>query len=500
MADAGDPWTQLISVATLGVSRTAPDLAALWPPGVASLPTPSVPDSVLRAAITSYLWRTAGARAPAGPAPQPQRAPAPARALVCEAAAWRLARMLTGTHRELVPEWLALAEEAQRELPVHWLPAVLPGLTQDQRLHAGAVLGPAAAWLATLNHSWRLTPPAPSEEVWASGSPDERLSQLIMLRHEDPDRAREWLTQSWPSETADGRVKLIAALRTRLSAADEAFLEQALDDRRKEVRTESADCLRHLPASAHARRNEERLAGLISVKKGKKGLTFSIELPATLDSSAQRDGLEAKPPRGHQVGERTWWLLQMAARTRPQWWTERWPCDPSALVASLDNSEHGPALIPMLAQAATLQPDLEWARALCRWLASGKEDVAGSDGCVAALLVTLPPAHQHLVIEELLKSAPRDALLDELLTCDIAWSPAATARALSWLGRQITARHWPPPLVHFARRAPVAAAQKGLATLLDELPEETPARGALAQMGEILDFRANMTRELLADG
>jgi hypothetical protein len=287
-------------------------------------------------------------------------------------------------------------------------------------------------------------------------------------------------------------------LRTRLSAADEAFLEQALDDRRKEVRTVAADCLCHLPASAHARRNEERLAALITAKEGKKGLTFSIELPAALDSSAQRDGLDAKP-RG-PFGGRTGWLFQMAARTRPQWWTERWPCDPSVLVASLDNSEHGPELISALAEAAMLQPDLEWVRALCRWLASGKEDVLRSGGRVAALLVTLPPAQQHLVIVELLMTAPQHALLDELLTSDIAWNPAATARALSWLGRQITVRHWPPPLVHFAQRAPVAAAQKWLTTLLDKLPEVSPAREALEQMGEILDFRANMTRELLADG
>ncbi len=63
--------------------------------------------------------------------------------MVSENAMWRLARMLTGDHRDLVPEWLSLAAQAGRVLPRHWLPVVLNGLQPKEREVASAVLGPA---------------------------------------------------------------------------------------------------------------------------------------------------------------------------------------------------------------------------------------------------------------------------------------------------------------------------------------------------------------------
>jgi hypothetical protein len=500
---AADPWKQLLSVATLGVTRAAPDPQALWPPGIAPLPAASAADTVLRAGITGYLWRTAGGRAPPGPAPQGQPPPAPARRAVPEAAAWRLARMLTGFNRELVPQWLAIAEGAQRELPVHWLPTVLPCLTQEERQQSAAVLGPRAVWLGEQNPRWRITPPAPSEELWTGGTLDERLQQLILMRQEDPDAARERLLQSWPSETPDGRAKLIPALYTRLTPADEVFLEQALDDRRKEVRAVAADCLLRLPASAHARRNEARLDTLITAGKS-KGLALRIELPATLDKSGHRDGLEAKPPRGLGVGERTWWLSQMVARTRPAWWTQRFNCGAGDFIAALERTEHGPALIAALADAARLHPDPEWARVLCRWLALGEEEAANRARHLPGVLSALSPAEQQPLLEKLLAGPPTPSheLLYELLGAELAWTPTATERALSRLGKELPKHGWSvsAPLFNFARRAPVGPAQEALAALLAALPADASGRESLTGMAEILDFRATMTRELLADG
>jgi hypothetical protein len=496
-----EPWKRLLSIATLGVARAAPATEELWPAGVTPIPAASVADTVLRAGMTAYLWQTAGGRAPAGPPLQVHRAPAPARAQVPEAACWRLARMLTGTYRELVPQWLALAQDAQRELPVHWLPTALAGLSEEERQGFPDVLGPAAAWLGELNPGWKTTPPAASEELWSSGTVQERLTQLTLLRSHDPDRARHWLEQSWPDETPEARTTLIPALYTRLGASDEAFLEQALDDRRKEVRTVAADCLSHLPQSAHARRNEQRLAALITGDRKRK-LVLRIELPQDLDKDAQRDGLAVKRPQGMQMGERTWWLSQMLALTRPRYWTERFECDPSSFIHALERAEHGAELIPTLASAASLHPDVEWARALCRWLCTGKEDARSRAHQLARVLSALTGDQQPLLEELLERRSPLEHdLLDALLGAKLAWSALATSRMLLWLAQQVTSRQWLewPALATFARRAHVASARQELAAILETLPEVS-VRSQLEQAGQILDFRATMRRELLEDG
>jgi hypothetical protein len=506
MAAPPEAWKQLLSIATLGVGRAAPATETLWPAGVDPMPAARVADTVLRAGLTSYLWQTAGGRAQVGAPSEIPRAPGPARPPVSEAAAWRLGRMLSGVQRELLPEWLALVESAGREIPAHWLPTALSSLTDAERQSFPAVLGPGAAWLAGLNPRWSAVRTAPSEELWSSGTLQERLNELILLRRHDPDRARDWLTQSWPSETPEGRETLIPALWTRLSAADEDFLEQALDDRRKEVRTVAADCLSRLPASAHARRNEQRLTALVTAASGKRRLTLAIELPQALDRQAQRDGLEVKRPSGMAIGERTYWLLQMLCRARPRYWTERLRCEADTFLDALARTEHGEALLPGLAAAAQMHPDPAWVRALCRRLAGGTDDSTANTRAeqVAHLLCALAAAEQQPLLEEILtgRSAHEDELLDELLGAELAWSDSTTARALSALDRQIQKRHWvvPAALATFARRAAAPLAQEAIARMLERLPEEARSRAALMEMAEILDFRMMMRKELVADG
>src|SRR5262249_16912295 len=153
-----------------------------------------------------------------------------------------------------------------------------------------------------------------------------RVALLRQLRHSHPERAIALLQSTWPTDAPDDRVAFIAELEAGLSMQDEPFLEAALDDRRKDARRQAAELRMRLAESALVGGMGQRVGPRVRVEKT-SGLKFKkllgkrsleIDLPDACDDAMQRDGIEAKPPQG--VGEKSWWLQQMAGAVPPARW------------------------------------------------------------------------------------------------------------------------------------------------------------------------------------
>ncbi|MDG4865551.1 DUF5691 domain-containing protein, partial [Streptomyces sp. T-3] len=136
-----------------------------------------------------------------------------------------------------------------------------------------------ALWLARLNPDWKFalrTAPGgsalPSPEdtaavqrLWDEGLFAERVALLAAVRAHDAQAARELLAATWAKERAEDRLMFLDSLRTGLSDADEPFLEQALSDRSRNVRSTAAELLSALPGSALAARMADRAASCIAL-------------------------------------------------------------------------------------------------------------------------------------------------------------------------------------------------------------------------------------------
>lgn len=499
------PWSTLVSAATLGAARTTAAEQALWPPGVQPMPAPCPSATLLRAAVTTYLWQVAGARAAPGERPQIDPAPPPGQPLVCEAAAWRLCRILTGRHRDLASEWFALA--AGRVLPAHWLPTVLPALSPQERTRFAAVLGPQALWLARQNPAWSIPveDAEPSEERWINGTLQERCAELLALRRRDPDRGRAWLEQTWSTDPPGHRAALGQALLEGLSLKDENLLERMLDDRRKEVRLVAVSCLERLPGSQHARRNLQRLDALLVVEQSKRGrrkLRLRLHLPTSLDKSARRDGIDAHDSGLGPVAQRVSWVYHMISRTRLQHWTERFACDVPSFLDAMEDTVHGPDMLAAFTHAARCYCDPDWARALMqRWLTLE----GGSDGCrsigLRDVLIALEPGQREAVLQDLLRriDAERFHLLQEVLSAsELTWSAPSTALVIAALLRTQAPSSWRSWLGAWALRADVPEASERIQEALQGAPGED-LRRRLEEINEVLELRAAMRKELLGE-
>jgi hypothetical protein len=410
MNDLQHYWGELTATALVGTARqsrlpqptpAAPDALAALLAQLSDRPDPA--ERLLSAAVAVTLAMRAGALPTSAPAEEIAPAPADARPPCGPRSARHLAALLTGPQRALLPEWLAALRASGRRPPAALLPALLDVARGDHGLRplALAAAGAGGQWLARLNPEWAFAAagagaaahnPAALGELWQTSARNGRVFLLQALRADDPAQARALIASTWASDKADERAAFVAALADGLSAADEPFLEAALDDRGKEVRARAADLLARLPDSRLAARMAARALALV---RRSGGLLPKIEvgLPEACDKAMQRDGVEPKPPRG--TGERAWWLSEIIRRTPPAAWGAAWGLTPAKILATRTAKEWRSQLIEGWSAAAVAYHDAEWAAALA--------DLAPRETVpVATLIAAVPAARREPLLIQLL--------------------------------------------------------------------------------------------------
>ncbi|MFD3543248.1 DUF5691 domain-containing protein [Streptomyces sp. NPDC058662] len=431
-------WEELVGAALLGTDRRR-----------GAGPTGS-PEALLDAAAVHTVRRRAGLRpAEAGPRPEPAaRDPRPAPP---EAARRRLAQLLAGRTgagggggrrgaapdlTELLPQWLAAAVRHGYRSPAALVPALLDAARArtDLRPHALALAGTRGLWLARLNPDWRfalrggtggageLPDPADTsavEQLWQEGLFAERVALLGAVRAHDGAAARRLLMTTWTAERAEDRLMFLDSLRAGLSAQDEPFLEAALGDRSRNVRSAAAELLSALPMSALAGRMAERALACV----GPEGVTP----PAECDRGMLRDGVVERPPAGR--GERAWWLGQLVEAAPLSCWSDRFGgIGPAEIVALPVAAAEGWAeeLHAAWCRAAVRQRDAAWSRAL---LGPATTPPAAGPGTAslaerAKLLETLPDAERARWVAEFVRAHGLTEAFQLLGVCVVPWAGA----------------------------------------------------------------------------
>lgn len=435
-------WDELMKSALLGTRRHAYALKAGGDPlgaTLAAIESDDNPSALLAAGAAIAVFRRAGRKAMV-PAKLPQTPPAPPSGQdlprVSDRAATHLEMMLGGTHGQVLAEWLALAAAAGRRVPEDHLPTLLDKCKADSDLRAAiiAVLGKRGLWLAGLNIDWAYAAGGAEggdpQETWQTGTRDARIALLNRMRKLDPAAARDLVMSTWSQDSSDDRGRFLAAFAAGLSDADEPFLEECLDDKRKEVRAAAVGLLARLPASRMAARMKARLGPVLVFQGGKKPI--EIALPAECDKALIRDGVDPKLSLGGKSGEKAGWVRQMAACVPPSHWSNLWKVEPDKLVRLAAAGDWAELLHGAWAAAAASFRDEAWAEALLRW---------GETNNVLELGETLRPAtRERLVLERL--SGKKARLHGEkgglqtlhlLNACRHAWSREFTDRILEVL-------------------------------------------------------------------
>ncbi|WP_213450571.1 DUF5691 domain-containing protein [Rhizomonospora bruguierae] len=465
------------------------------------------PDALLDAAVAAALFRRAGVRPvrlAAGQLPAP--APSESSPVAPPAAASRLAGLVDGPGTPdgeqrvpLLAEWLRIAAERGVLAPPERLPALLDEGRRrpDLRPAIRAAGGERIRWLAARRAEWGYLAGTEDERAaddpvtWSTGTLGQRAGYLAAARRRDPAKARELLAEDWPGLPPDDRVRLIGVLPAGLGPGDEAFLEAALDDRRRAVREVAAELLSRLPASAYAARMAERARRAIRVS----GRHAEVTPPEEFDEPMRRDGIPARPPAG--VGPRAYWLTEILARTPLSTWD-------TGVLAATRGDDWAEPVRRGLARAAAAQRDPVWAALLLPLVGGGGP--AADRELVEALYAALPPAERMARLARAVRAEPGASGLDRLLAaCPAPWPEPFAAAVLAGIGALAASGSLAYQLDAVCRvaalRLPPAAAEP-VRALIDEVSRQPSANYRLRALHRLLDtlrFRHDMIREFIEE-
>lgn len=274
-----------------------------------------------------------------------------------------LAMILSGQHGESLAEWLTAAAAARQRAPERLLVQLLDAGRQRRYLQEAIlpVLGKRGCWLAAQNPDWKYVAGEDDETTWLCGDRSARQLLLKKLRASNPASAREKIAMIWDKEVAEDRAAFLKIFKVNLSIDDEPFLENALDDRSKEVRRPAADLLAHLSESRLCQRTIKRLQFLLAFAPLPK-LQIVVNLPQTCDKEMIRDGIDSNPPSG--IGDKAWWLLQMLAIVPPNYWCQTSGLAPKELIQIALGNTYERSLIEGWMRATLRHRDVDWADAL----------------------------------------------------------------------------------------------------------------------------------------
>ena len=439
-------WENVVATALLGTERQP---LALPPSGdslgdvLSRLNVADRERSLLGAAAAISLHQRAGRLPATDNQPPPQPCEADDLPRCSPRAEQQLSLMLSGQHKEVLPEWLAAAAAVGKRVPENCLPALLD-MGQRQRDLRDAilpVLGKRGRWLAAQNSewSWAVGGDEDDETIWQTGSRDARRLLLQRLRAKDLHRARELVLSTWAEDTPEDRATFLQTFQTGLSMADEPFLEECLDDRRKEVRSVAVDLLSRLPESRLCQRMIERVRPLLKLKAGKKP-QIEVTLPKEYDKVMERDGVVQTPDHG--VGQKSSWLIQMLTMIPPSFWCQTWSNMPAILVQVASGGEWKRVLAVGWSFATQRYNDADWAETLLSFWLSSHENSRAYEWW--NLMDVLPSVHREAFVLKVLHSKREQSSDDHarlLRQCRHAWSVELSRVVLDSLRHRTTAGH-----------------------------------------------------------
>lgn len=396
-------WSALLPVAMVGTERQALTTPSL--PGEIgeliqhlSLNSDTAALGVLR--IAAVLATTAQAGVQGVPWAEPLPAPASAELLpaphdpsLLVLLGWVL-REGPARLQHLALHWLA---RRNYRLPKDLLPTALELGRRSVALRTALLpaLGERGLWLAAQNPAWNFAAGAASEADeavrWTEGSLAQRRALLRAERGQDPAAGRERLNQVMGELPARERAELLSELAVGLSMDDEAMLDALRRDRAREVRQVVLGLLLQLPDCAHAQRAGQRLAALLKQERHFFKKKWMLDAPSAVGDDWKADGIEVARPNQESLGERAWWLYQLARQIAPAWWSRHTGLTPAELVSWAIAGDWAEALLRAWRDALSLAPDPIWCEAL---LDGCPRNHLPENGYVA-LLALLPPVKRE---------------------------------------------------------------------------------------------------------
>lgn len=268
----------------------------------------------------------------------------------------------------LLKFWLQHCDRKQQLAPPETLPVLLDTGTQYKNLQVliASCCGKRGEWLSGFNNAWNFSSTQTGEELWQTGTQEQRKIVFKETRKINSTQAREWLQQTWSQEDANTKLGFLEFMPENISEDDIPFLESLSTEKSKKVKEEALKLLKQIPGSAIVKQYQELLQQSVVAKKGKALLgmisktNLEFKLPGSFDEAIFKTGIE-KLSSSKEIKDEEFIIYQLIQSVPPSFWETQLGGDPKAIIDLFQKDETGKKMIPALVIAITRFNDTRWA-------------------------------------------------------------------------------------------------------------------------------------------
>lgn len=433
-------WNEVVHTAMLGTGKKVQDSNSL-PPEIAEVTIRiqqqplDAEDQYLQTAALAFNYRQCGVAAL-----QKQNATVnkalPEALPYCSTPSLQLLNHILDTGSiSLLRLWLNACIQKGQLVQPDTIPALLETAVRHKTLRTAitACCGNRGRWLRNYNAAWATGADgstATDEEIWQTGTLEQRVQVLEQLRKQDATLALQWLQQTWPQEDAATKTELLPILQNNISKDDLPFLESLGNEKSKKVKEKAMELLGIIPESATVQLYWRLLQETVQLKKEKLwlGLTTKtkllIQLPTVIDEQVFKSGIEKLSKDTKTISDEQYILQQLVSQVPPHFWEEHFAEDQDTILSLFLKDDIAKFLIEALGKAAIKFKNINWLRAIIK--------ADNYNYLYKAALPSLPTVEQEEYAMQLLSqdgNTPH-AVIPSLLTYSTEWSLPLTRKIL----------------------------------------------------------------------
>ncbi len=268
----------------------------------------------------------------------------------------------------LLKFWLQHCYEKQQVVQPELVPVLLARGAEQKKLQLmiAACCGKRGEWLGGFNTVWNFSSTQTGEELWQTGTLEQRKEILKQTRNTDPVKAREWVQQTWVQEDANTKTSFLEILADNACDEDIPFLESLSAEKSKKVKDMAMQLLKQIPASAIVRMYEQALSLAVVLKKEKALLgmmsktTLQCSLPESMDEAIYKTGID-KLSNTKELTDDEYVISQLMQAVSPSFWEKHLEMNPEQIIDLFQKDASGKKMIPALVNAITRFHDTRWA-------------------------------------------------------------------------------------------------------------------------------------------
>jgi hypothetical protein len=318
-------------------------------------------------------------------------APAEEKAYCNTPAVLALKDILNGNNLHLLEYWLEHCNSKNQIVTPDFIPALLNTGEQQKKLRIliTSCCGKRGEWLSGFNPAWNFSTLQTPEEIWQTGSLEERKEILHQTFQTDPVKAREWIKQTWAQEDAATKLVLLTLMSPFANSSDIEFLEGLVKEKSKKIQGASTELLKEIPGSPVVIMYENLLRSAVSIQKESNMLGLSkksslqFKLPEQISEDLYKTGID-KLSSDKSWTDDEYVLYQLIKNTPPSFWEEHLQLQSEAILEIFQKNDTGKKLLPALLTATANFRDARWASVIA-------ENKTGFEKELLALL----PVHQR---------------------------------------------------------------------------------------------------------